>query len=142
MEAVEALNQALLIGLDGFVIYTGLYENASVTGLRADFLTPIDPRFTMPTRSRRGWYAGLSSRVAVERYLPNRRGNKESARGILGAIRLQLIAVARERQRADIFELLQQPVSERTAQASAVAHAIEVLRCWTFPTRRCRPGSH
>jgi hypothetical protein len=38
----------------------------------------------------RGWYAGLSSRAAVDRYLSHARAPGASARGILGAIRRQL----------------------------------------------------
>jgi site-specific recombinase XerD len=76
----------------------------------------------------RAWYAGLSSRAAVERYLPHAKAPGQSARGILGQIRRQLIAFAQHRQRADLANLFQQPMSERLPQASAVAHAIEVLR--------------
>jgi hypothetical protein len=42
----------------------------------------------------RGWYAGLSSRAAVDRYLPHDKAPGESARGILSQIRQQFIAFA------------------------------------------------
>ncbi|MEX3973798.1 phage integrase family protein [Paraburkholderia caribensis] len=81
----------------------------------------------------RGWYAGMSSRAAVERYLPHGRAFGESARGILSAVRRQLIAFALERQRADLAGLLQHPANERTARARPVAHAIELLRSLPVP---------
>ena len=81
----------------------------------------------------RGWYAGLSSRGAVDRYLPHVRGAGESARGIIGALRRQLITFALERQRADLAALLQHPISERFERAGAVAHAIDILRTLPVP---------
>ncbi|CAB3802999.1 hypothetical protein LMG28138_05281 [Pararobbsia alpina] len=81
----------------------------------------------------RGWYAGLSSRAAVDRYLPHARAPGASARGILGAVRRHLIVFARERQRADLVDLLQHPVGERIARASAVAYAIDLLRALPMP---------
>ena len=42
----------------------------------------------------RGWYAGLPSRAAVDRYLPHDKAPGESARGILSQIRQQFIAFA------------------------------------------------
>lgn len=81
----------------------------------------------------RGWYAGLSSRAAVDRYLSHARPIGASARGLIGGIRRQLIELARQRQRADLVELLEHPVNERMARASAVAHAIEILRTLPAP---------
>jgi site-specific recombinase XerD len=76
----------------------------------------------------RGWYAGLSSRAAVDRYLSHARALGASARGIIGAIRRQLVNLALERQRVDLADLLQHPVGERIERANAVAQAIEILR--------------
>lgn len=81
----------------------------------------------------RGWYAGLPSRAAVDRYLPHDKAPGESARGILGQIRQQLIAFARHRQRIDLVNLFQHPINERLKRASAVAHAIDVLRSLPAP---------
>ncbi|WP_432260381.1 phage integrase family protein [Cupriavidus sp. TMH.W2] len=81
----------------------------------------------------RGWYSGLSSRAAVERYLAHAKAPGESARGMLGRIRRQLIAFAQHRQRADLADLLRHPVSERLQCAIAVGHAIEVLRSLPAP---------
>ncbi|MDV6321581.1 integrase, partial [Chromohalobacter sp. HP20-39] len=50
----------------------------------------------------RAWHAGLSARKAVERYLGERRALGQSSRGILGRIRRQLAAFARQRQREDL----------------------------------------
>lgn len=81
----------------------------------------------------RGWYAGLSSRAAVDRYLSHARAPGASARGIIGAIRRQLVNLALERQHVDLADLLQHPVGERIEWASAVAHAIEILRALPVP---------
>ncbi|MEM5372608.1 phage integrase family protein [Paraburkholderia azotifigens] len=81
----------------------------------------------------RGWYAGLSSRAAVDRYLPHVRAQGESARGIIGAIRRQLANLALERQRTDLADLFQHPVGERVERAGAIAHAIDTLRTLPAP---------
>lgn len=88
----------------------------------------------------RGWYAGLSSRAAVDRYLPHDRAPGMSARGILGQIRQQLIAFARHRQRIDLVDLFQHPINERLKHASIVAHAIDVLRSLPAPQPRVTDG--
>jgi hypothetical protein len=50
----------------------------------------------------RAWYAGLPTREAVARYLPGSAAMGQSARGILGRIRRQLVAVARSLHREDL----------------------------------------
>ncbi|MGE8163715.1 phage integrase family protein [Paraburkholderia sp. NPDC080076] len=76
----------------------------------------------------RGWYAGLSSRDTVERYLPHALlVPGASARGILGRIRRQLAAFAHERHRPDLVALFSHPASERTERSTAVLHAITLL---------------
>src|SRR5260370_719239 len=101
----------------------------------AQAATPESPTFPDADRlaTLRGWYAGLSSRAAVDRYLPHGRGTGASARGILGQIRQQLIAFARQRQRVDLADLLRHPANERVERAAAVAHAIEILRLLPAP---------
>ncbi|WP_434113849.1 phage integrase family protein [Paraburkholderia caffeinilytica] len=76
----------------------------------------------------RAWYAGMSTRDAVNRYLPGRLGQGRSARGILGQIRQALLLVARRAKRTDLATLMEHPAAERTRHAKAVAQAIEVLR--------------
>ena len=76
----------------------------------------------------RGWYAGLSSRDTVERYLPHALLTPgASARGILGRIRRQLAAFAHERHRPDFVALFNHPANERTERGAAVLHAITLL---------------
>jgi site-specific recombinase XerD len=98
---------------------------------------PISQSASFPDADRlaalRGWYAGLSSRAAVDRYLPNARGIGASARGLIGSIRRQLIEFAQQRQRADLVVLLEHPANDRMARDSAVAHAIELLRALPVP---------
>ncbi|WP_341318415.1 phage integrase family protein [Paraburkholderia sp. IMGN_8] len=81
----------------------------------------------------RGWYAGLSSTAAVDRYLSHGKASGRSARGVIGQIRQQLIAFARHRQRTDIADLLQHPVNERLERASAVTHALKILGALPAP---------
>ncbi len=76
----------------------------------------------------RAWYAGMPVRKAVERYLPERVGAGQSARGILGGIRRRLARAARHIGRPDLAELLAHPDGERLQEAKAVAAAIETLR--------------
>jgi site-specific recombinase XerD len=100
--------------------------------------TPESPAFPDADRlaALRGWYAGLSSRAAVDRYLPHGKAPGESARGVIGQIRRQLIAFARHLQRTDLANLLQHPVNERLERASAVAHALKILRALPAPQPR------
>ena len=84
----------------------------------------------------RASYAGLSSRKAVDRYLPDRTLSGQSSRGMLGRIRQRLIGLARERHRIDIADTLNHPVSERTTKAKAVAHPIETLHTTLQPIPR------
>ena len=67
----------------------------------------------------RAWYAGLSWREAVDRYLPDRTLSGQSSRGMLGRIRQRLISLARDRHRIDIADTLDHPVAERMARAMA-----------------------
>jgi site-specific recombinase XerD len=81
----------------------------------------------------RAWYAGLSAREAVELYLQDRRAEGESSRGLLGALRRRLIALARRRHREDLATLFDHSVSERIKRARAVVRAIELLPSLPMP---------
>ena len=76
----------------------------------------------------RAWYAGLSSRETVARYLPSRGGPRRSARGVIGAVRRALLMAARRAKRDDLAALFTHPANQRVRHARAVAHAIELLR--------------
>ncbi|AET95177.1 integrase (plasmid) [Burkholderia sp. SFA1] len=76
----------------------------------------------------RAWYAGLSTREAVQRYLPLALGARKSARGVLGQIRRRLLAIAGAAQRDDLIQLLAHPAQKREQYAKAVGLAIEALR--------------
>jgi hypothetical protein len=88
----------------------------------------------------RAWYAGLPAREAITRYVPGSVGGGQSARGILGRIRRQLVAVARGLHRDDLVMLFGHPVSERLERAKAVLHAIGVLRSLTVPVPQVSDG--
>ncbi|SOE47751.1 Site-specific recombinase XerD [Burkholderia sp. OK233] len=96
---------------------------------------PKSPKFPDADQlaALRGWYAGLSSTAAVDRYLPHGKASGQSARGVIGQIRQQLIAFARHRQRTDLADLLQHAISERIEKASAVAQAFKILSALPAP---------
>ncbi|MEX3639714.1 phage integrase family protein [Paraburkholderia sp. BR14320] len=81
----------------------------------------------------RGWYAGLSSRATVLRYLPGLKAPGQSARGMLGRIRRQLIAFAESRHRLDLAAVFQHTRQERQGRAKAVEHALRTLPSLTAP---------
>jgi site-specific recombinase XerD len=81
----------------------------------------------------RAWYAGLSSRETVARYLSQQKSAGQSARGMLGLIRRRLIRIAHQRHRADLAAMLDQPEGERTKHARAAVNAIEKLRATPAP---------
>jgi site-specific recombinase XerD len=84
----------------------------------------------------RGWYAGLSSRASVARYLETQKVSGQSSRGVIGGIRRQLIQIASKRHRSDLVALLDHPANERARHARTVAHAIEALRIAPEPVPR------
>lgn len=81
----------------------------------------------------RAWYSGLSSRRAVERYLPGAVGEGRSARGVLGAVRRRVVAFARSRHRTEWVELLTHPDSERRARSKSALRALELLPALPSP---------
>lgn len=81
----------------------------------------------------RGWHEGLSSRVAVTRYLSEARPPGQSSRGLIGAIRRDIAAFARSRHRDDLAKLFTGPARKGPAAARAVAAAVEQLRSAAVP---------
>lgn len=81
----------------------------------------------------RVWYAGLSARAAVERYLDDRKADGGSSRGVLGRIRRQLSEIARRRQREDLAAVFEHSAGERIRRAQAASQAIELLRSLPIP---------
>lgn len=82
----------------------------------------------------RAWYEGASSRETADRYLRDRIGDGQSARGIIGAIRRQLVQYGRQRQRPDLVEIFVCSATERVGYARAAAAAIEQLRVTSVPS--------
>jgi hypothetical protein len=81
----------------------------------------------------RAWYAGLPARDAIQRYLSGSVREGQSARGMIGRIRRQLVAVARGLHRDDLAILFGHPAAERIERARAVMHAIGMLRSLPAP---------
>ncbi len=81
----------------------------------------------------RAWYEGLPARDAVVRYLGHAKAEGQSSRGMLGAVRRQLIERARRLGRPDLAALFGHPVSERLVRARAVMRAIEDLPTLPVP---------
>ncbi|SFU24864.1 hypothetical protein [Paraburkholderia aspalathi] len=71
----------------------------------------------------RAWYAGMPVRKAVERYLPERVGAGQSARGVLGGIRRKLVKAW-----TDLAAILGLPDRERLREAKTTVEAIELFR--------------
>jgi site-specific recombinase XerD len=82
----------------------------------------------------RAWYEGASARDVVRRYLHERPGHSESARGVIGQIRRQLALYARSRQRADLATLFECPAHKRRHHARVTTQAVETLRTLPLPT--------
>ncbi|WP_334037747.1 phage integrase family protein [Burkholderia gladioli] len=79
----------------------------------------------------RAWYAGVNTRVAVARYLGDRKAPGASARSVLARIRRTLTAYAASRHRDDLAEVF----GKRSAvSAKTHARAIETLRNLPAPT--------
>jgi site-specific recombinase XerD len=81
----------------------------------------------------RAWYAGMTSREAVVRYLGARKVTGQSSRAMLSAVRRQLKGFALARQRKDLADLFDHPAAERLRRAKAVRAAVDVLRCLPIP---------
>ncbi|MPV66883.1 phage integrase family protein [Burkholderia sp. BE17] len=81
----------------------------------------------------RAWHEGLTARAAVARYLPHRKADGQSSRGILGRIRRQLVACATVRQRDDLIPLFMHLAADRTRHAAQVVVALDVLRTTPIP---------
>ncbi|GAB5101343.1 phage integrase family protein [Caballeronia sp. HLA56] len=79
----------------------------------------------------RAWYAGLSLREAVRRFLPNE--TAKSARGAIGRIRRQLVSRAEQVKRADLADVLRHPAVDRERHTHAATQAIEALRHAQIP---------
>ncbi|NML17306.1 site-specific integrase [Azohydromonas caseinilytica] len=76
----------------------------------------------------RAWHEGLSSRQAVERFIPDRRAAGGSSRSVIGAVRRQMAAFATSRQRDDLARLFAGAARKGADAARVVALAIEALR--------------
>jgi site-specific recombinase XerD len=76
----------------------------------------------------RAWYAGVPTREAVVRYLPESISPGHSARHVMSEIRRQLIRCALARHRDDLAAVFGHRSAERVKQARRVAQAIETLR--------------
>lgn len=81
----------------------------------------------------RAWYAGLTARQAVMRYLAVNKAPGQSSRGMLSLIRRQLSGFAHARHRPDLAALFQHTAAERLTRAKAVTCAIDVLRSLPAP---------
>lgn len=81
----------------------------------------------------RGWYAGLTSRGAIERYLSREKMTGQSSRAMLTSVRRRLARHALERQRPDLADLILHPAPQREEKARAVLRAIDVLRQLPLP---------
>ena len=81
----------------------------------------------------RAWLQGVSSRVAVDRYLPDRRAAGASARSVIGRIKRTLVAFAASRAQPDLAATLAASNQHDRKLAKAALAAIESLRGMPLP---------
>ena len=81
----------------------------------------------------RAWYEGLDSRTVVDRFLGQRRAPGESARGLLGRLRHQVVIYARTRHRPDLAALFERTGSRGSKHAAAVTQALDTLASLPVP---------
>jgi len=81
----------------------------------------------------RAWYAGLSSRDAVDQYLGDQRLDGQSSRSVLGRIRKRLTTLARQRKREDLASAFEHAESDRAQHSRAAVDAIELLHTLAPP---------
>jgi hypothetical protein len=82
----------------------------------------------------RAWYAGVPTRDAVLRYLPESVSQGQSVRRVMSEIRRRLVRCALARHRNDLAALFAHRTAERVKHARRVAQAIEALRIATVVT--------
>lgn len=88
---------------------------------------------TASVSALRAWYAGVSSREAVERYCLQALEDGRSARGVIGRIRRQLAGFALSRQRDDLVRPFQCTAGERTRYRKAAILALDILPSLPVP---------
>ena len=76
----------------------------------------------------RAWHEGMSSREAVDRFIPTAREAGASARGVIGAMRRRVATFALSRHREDLARHFTGPARKGPAAARAVMAAIDELR--------------
>ncbi|MBR7964555.1 site-specific integrase [Burkholderia vietnamiensis] len=88
---------------------------------------------TVSLSALRAWYAGVGSREAVERYCPRALEGGQSARGVVGRIRRQIVDFALSRHRNDLAKSFQCAADERTRHRKAATRALDVLPTLAIP---------
>lgn len=81
----------------------------------------------------RAWLAGVPSRAAVDRYLPDHRADGASARSVIGRIKRQLVAFAASRSQTNLAATLTAAKPSDRKLAKAAFAAIETLRGMPLP---------
>ncbi len=96
---------------------------------------PLPPSLPDPASlsALHAWYAGVSAREAVERYCSQALEGGQSARGVIGRIRRQLAGFALSRHRADLAQLFQCAVGERSRHRKAATRALDILPTLEIP---------
>lgn len=76
----------------------------------------------------RAWYAGMAARDAVVQYLGRHKATGQSSRGMLGAIRRQLVRFAQSRHRDDLAEVFEHDAAQRQDRERVALNALDTLR--------------
>ncbi|WP_343672197.1 hypothetical protein [Paraburkholderia heleia] len=85
-------------------------------------IDPVSLSFPAPASlsALRAWNAGVDSRKAVQRYCAQPLEGGQSARGVIGRMRWQIVAFALSRHRDDLAMPFQCSADERTRQIEQI----------------------
>lgn len=94
--------------------------------------TPVWPSVA-ELAALRGFHAGLESRAAVDKFLPEVLVKEQSARGVLGDIRRALLQHSNLRHRSDLCPTLERAGLDRSLTARQLQRAVDNLEASAVP---------
>ncbi|MBP0713552.1 site-specific integrase [Burkholderia sola] len=96
-------------------------------------LSPPSLPGTASLSALRAWYAGVGSREAIERYCPQALEGGQSARGVIGWLRRQVVEFVLSRHRDDLVPPFQCAAGERTRHRKAANRALDIMPTLAVP---------
>jgi site-specific recombinase XerD len=101
--------------------------------LAANSDAPADWPEAASLAALRAWYEGMSTREVVSQYLAEKRAAGQSSRSMIGSIKRRLVAIAIERGRRDLAQVLEVTRPGKAKSARLASAAIEMLRTARAP---------